>query len=55
MKNLKIVQIGGSGHYEYVLPTAKKYGFDISALAAGSPDEDISCAARDIDGRGASP
>jgi len=55
MKNLKIVQIGSSGHYEYVLPTAKKYGFDISALAAGSPDEDISRAVRDIENIGMEP
>lgn len=55
MRNLKIVQIGASGHYEYVLPTAKKYGFDISALAAGSPDEEISRAARDIESIGGKP
>lgn len=48
MKNLKIVIIGGSGHYEYVLPTAKKFGFEISAVAAGSADEDISRAVSDV-------
>ena len=55
MKDLKIVQIGSSGHYEYVLPTANKYGFDIAALAAGSPDEDISRAVRDIENTGTEP
>ena len=48
MKNLKIVIIGGSGHYEYVLPTAKEFGFEISAVAAGSADEDILRAVSDV-------
>ena len=55
MKNLKIVIIGGSGHYEYVLPTAKKHGFDISALAAGSDGEDISRAVCDVWNIGCEP
>lgn len=55
MKDVKIVQIGASGHYEYVLPTAKKYGFEITAFSAGSPDEDISRALRDIENIGMKP
>lgn len=55
MKELKIVQIGASGHYEYVLPTAKKYGFEISAISPGSADEDISRALRDMENIGQKP
>jgi len=48
MRKLKVVQIGASGHYEYALPTIKKYGFDLAAIAPGDGTEDISVALEKI-------
>ena len=55
MKNLKIVQIGSAGHYEYALPALKKYGFDLSAIAPGCEGEFMRRALRDYDRLGYSP
>ncbi|MBO4428624.1 MAG: Gfo/Idh/MocA family oxidoreductase [Clostridia bacterium] len=48
MRKFKVVQIGASGHYEYALPTMKKYGFDFAAIAPGDATEDISGAVEKI-------
>lgn len=55
MKNLKIVQIGSAGHYEYALPALKKYGFDLSAIAPGCEGEFMHRALRDLGKLGYSP
>ena len=55
MKDLKIAVIGGAGHYEYALPSIKKYGFSVCAMAAGAEDEDISRALGDISSLGQEP
>ncbi len=39
MKRLNIVQIGGVGHYEYALPTAKKYELAFSAASFPHADD----------------
>ncbi|MBQ0125633.1 MAG: Gfo/Idh/MocA family oxidoreductase [Clostridiales bacterium] len=55
MKKLKIVQIGASGHYEYALDTAQKYGLDFAAIAPGDASEDISGATARLFALGFSP
>jgi len=36
---MKIVQIGAAGHYHYALPTAKKYGMELAAIAFPNADD----------------
>ncbi len=52
---LNIVQIGAIGHYEYALPTARKYGMKISAIAFPHEEDDRERAMRDLGRFGFSP
>lgn len=38
---MKIVQIGAAGHYAYALPTAKKYGVELSAVCCPDPEDHL--------------
>ncbi len=53
--NLKIVQIGSIGHYEYVLPTAHTYQLNITAIAFPHAEDDRERAMRSLGKFGFSP
>ncbi len=52
---LNIVQIGAIGHYEYALPTAQKYHWNITAIAFPHAEDDRARAMRDLAKFGFSP
>ncbi len=52
---LNIVQVGAIGHYEYALPTAKKYGASITAIAFPHAEDDRARAMRNLKAFGFEP
>ncbi len=52
---MNIVQIGAIGHYEYALPTAKKYHMHITAIAFPHEEDDQERAMRNLEKFGFAP
>lgn len=52
---MNIVQIGGVGHYAYALPTAKKYGMEMTGVCCPDPEDRLARVMKHLETFGYAP